>query len=168
MKSKTNSSFALPIETAEGTFVAGYSESGLAALRFPDDSRLPASKTQRIPRQIQDWHRETSRALMEALSGKEPQTLPPLDLSHGSAFQQQVWRALRKIATGTTLSYSEVAGRIGRPNAVRAVGGACGANPIPVLVPCHRVLAANHRLGGFSGGLNWKRTLLAREGLSVR
>jgi O-6-methylguanine DNA methyltransferase len=52
---------------------------------------------------------------------------------------------------------------IGKPKAVRAVGGACGANPIPVLVPCHRVLAANGKLGGFSGGLDWKRALLARE-----
>jgi O-6-methylguanine DNA methyltransferase len=61
------------------------------------------------------------------------------------------------------LSYAEVAEAIGKPKAVRAVGGACGANPIPLFVPCHRVLAANHRLGGFSGGLEWKRTLLARE-----
>jgi methylated-DNA-[protein]-cysteine S-methyltransferase len=72
---------------------------------------------------------------------------------------------LRRIATGRTKSYSEVASVIGKPGAARAVGGACGANPIPVLVPCHRVLAANRRLGGFSGGLDWKRKLLAREGV---
>jgi O-6-methylguanine DNA methyltransferase len=90
--------------------------------------------------------------------------LPPLDLSGGTGFQQRVWRALRRIGWGRTKSYAQVAEAIGSPTAVRAVGGACGANPIPVLVPCHRVLAANLRLGGFSGGLNWKRTLLAREG----
>jgi len=74
---------------------------------------------------------------------------------------------LRKIARGRTKSYGEIARAVGNPKAVRAVGGACGANPIPVLVPCHRVLAANNKLGGFSGGLNWKRELLAGEGVSL-
>ena len=68
---------------------------------------------------------------------------------------------------GKTKSYGEVARAIGKPKAVRAVGGACGANPIPVLIPCHRVLAANRKLGGFSGGLNWKRKLLAQERVSL-
>ena len=66
------------------------------------------------------------------------------------------------------MSYGEIARAIGKPKAVRAVGGACGANPVPIFVPCHRVLAANNKLGGFSGGLSWKRTLLAREGASFR
>ena len=78
-----------------------------------------------------------------------------------------MWRALRKIALGRTWSYAQVAQAIGNPKAVRAVGGACGANPIPVFVPCHRVLAANSGLGGFSGGLNWKRALLKREGIRL-
>ena len=72
-----------------------------------------------------------------------------------------------KISTGKTKSYGEIASAIGKPKAVRAVGGACGANPVPVLVPCHRVLAANKKLGGFSGGLDWKRSLLAREGVKT-
>jgi O-6-methylguanine DNA methyltransferase len=93
--------------------------------------------------------------------------LPPLDVSSGTVFQQRVWSALRKIRCGQTRSYGDIARVIGKPKAVRAVGGACGANPIPVFVPCHRVLAANRKLGGFSGGLNWKRTLLAREGVAV-
>ena len=91
-----------------------------------------------------------------------------MDLSAGSIFQQTVWRALEKIPTGQTRSYGEIARKIGNPKGVRAVGGACGANPIPVLVPCHRVLAANGKLGGFSSGLDWKRRLLAREGLTPR
>ena len=70
-----------------------------------------------------------------------------------------------KLAAGQTKSYGEIAGAIGKPKAVRAVGGACGANPVPVLVPCHRVLAANKKLGGFSGGLDWKLSLLKREGI---
>ncbi len=85
----------------------------------------------------------------------------------GTAFQKSVWQALQKIALGRTQSYGEIAAAIGRPRAVRAVGGACGANPIPVLVPCHRVLAANRKLGGFSGGLDWKRSLLKREAVII-
>ena len=82
-------------------------------------------------------------------------------------FQRQVWNSLRKIARGRTKSYGEIARAVGKPKAVRSVGGACGANPIPVLIPCHRVVAANKKLGGFSGGLNWKRELLAREGKNL-
>lgn len=74
---------------------------------------------------------------------------------------------MRKIKPGQTQSYGEIAAAIGKPKAVRAVGGACGANPIPLLVPCHRVLAANQKIGGFSGGLEWKRKLLARENVGV-
>jgi O-6-methylguanine DNA methyltransferase len=70
-----------------------------------------------------------------------------------------------KIPLGKTRSYGEIAQAIGKPKAVRAVGGACGANPIPVLVPCHRVLAANNKIGGFSSGLGWKASLLEREGI---
>jgi len=73
-----------------------------------------------------------------------------------------------KIKFGRTQSYGELAAAIGNPKAVRAVGGACGANPIPVLVPCHRVLAANQKIGGFSSGLEWKRKLLGREGIILR
>lgn len=72
-----------------------------------------------------------------------------------------------KLGPGETKSYGEIAEAIGKPKAVRAVGGACGANPIPVLVPCHRILAANKKIGGFSGGLEWKRRLLGREGVSL-
>ena len=169
MKSKTEF-FQLPVETPAGRFVAGYSERGLASLTFPDATLRPESMTQRIPavpQQVEAWHRTTSQALARALAGKPVEELPPLDLSSGTDFQQRVWNVLRKISCGETRSYTEVAREIGRPEAVRAVGGACGANPIPVLVPCHRVLAANKKLGGFGGGLDWKRTLLAREGVSL-
>jgi len=101
--------------------------------------------------------------LRAVLAGRNPEALPPLDLSGGTAFQRQVWNQLRKLRSGETSSYGELARRIGKPGAARAVGGACGANPVPVLVPCHRVLASDGGLGGFSGGLKWKRLLLARE-----
>lgn len=81
----------------------------------------------------------------------------------GTEFQQQVWAALRGIPAGTTMSYGQIAASIGRPAAVRAVGAANGANPIPVVVPCHRVIGADASLTGFGGGLERKRWLLAHE-----
>lgn len=81
----------------------------------------------------------------------------------GTAFQRTVWRALRDIPCGTTISYGELARRIGKPDAVRAVGTANGANPIGVVVPCHRVIGANGTLTGYGGGLHRKRWLLDHE-----
>lgn len=83
--------------------------------------------------------------------------------TRGTGFQRRVWSALREIPAGTTLSYGQLAARIGRPAAVRAVGAANGANPIPVIVPCHRVIGADASLTGFGGGLERKRWLLAHE-----
>ena len=81
----------------------------------------------------------------------------------GTPFQQRVWNALRAIPYGQVISYGELARRIGRPGAARAVGQANGANPIPVVIPCHRVIAADGTIGGFSSGLRIKRRLLAHE-----
>jgi methylated-DNA-[protein]-cysteine S-methyltransferase len=82
----------------------------------------------------------------------------------GTAFQRNVWAALRTIKAGTTISYGELALAIGRPNAVRAVGLANGSNPIGIIVPCHRVIGANRSLTGYGGGLPRKRWLLEHEG----
>jgi methylated-DNA-[protein]-cysteine S-methyltransferase len=82
----------------------------------------------------------------------------------GTPFQRDVWRALREITCGSTLSYAKLAGRIGRPTAVRAVGLANGSNPIGVVVPCHRVIGANGSLTGYGGGIERKRWLLEHEG----
>jgi O-6-methylguanine DNA methyltransferase len=84
-------------------------------------------------------------------------------IPEGTEFQQAVWREMKKIPRGQTRTYSEIAAAIGRPNAVRAVGTACGANPLPVFIPCHRVVARNG-LGGFGSGLPWKVLLLRMEG----
>ncbi len=190
-----NQFFQLSIATRDGQFIARYSAKGLAELRFPSVGRASpraASRRRRgneshflnselrtpnselngdssrrllqIPTHILRWHRATAAGLKSSLAGRKPKNLPPLDLA-GTEFQKRVWNALRKISPGQTKSYGEVAQAIGKPKAVRAVGGACGANPVPIFVPCHRVLAANKKLGGFSGGLNWKRSLLAREGI---
>ena len=81
----------------------------------------------------------------------------------GTAFQQRVWRALLEIPYGETVSYADVARRIGSPQAVRAVGAANGRNPIPIVIPCHRVIGSDGRLVGYGGGLTVKATLLALE-----
>jgi AraC family transcriptional regulator of adaptative response/methylated-DNA-[protein]-cysteine methyltransferase len=159
----------VPLPTPLGTFVAVFSEHGLAQLEFP--GRRPPSRAAarpcpapRLPAAQRRWAGLTARALARALQGRAPGRLPPLDES-GTAFQRAVWRALRDIPPGVTRTYAEVTRLVGRSaGAARAVGQACGANPIPVLTPCHRVVAAGGRLGGFSGGLAWKRRLLALEG----
>ncbi len=133
-------------------------------MRFPQKQRVPHRPPPDIPPQVQEWHTLTTEALKLALAGKKFGQLPPLDLNAGTTFQQQVWAALRTIPVGSTRTYGEIARMLGKPGASRAVGAACGANPIPVLVPCHRVLAAGSKLGGFSSGLNWKTLLLNREG----
>ncbi|MGO8836957.1 MAG: methylated-DNA--[protein]-cysteine S-methyltransferase [Limisphaerales bacterium] len=185
----------LPVSTRIGRFVARYSEKGLAELNFPPAGRVSsravsrrkrgdgsqfspseirnpkseivsASSRRLLQTKIRSWHRATGAALNAVLAGRAAKTLPPLDWSGKTEFQKSVWNALRKIPAGKTKSYGEIAQALGKPKAARAVGGACGANLIPVLVPCHRVLAANGKIGGFSGGLNRKRDLLAREGVS--
>ena len=88
------------------------------------------------------------------------------DLSHkaqGTQFQQTVWKALSEIDYGTTCSYADIAKRISKPNAVRAVGAANGKNPLTIIVPCHRVIAANGKLSGYAGGVDRKSWLLAHE-----
>jgi len=85
----------------------------------------------------------------------------------GTAFQRRVWDALRAIPYGTTTSYGELARRLGDPSATRAVGAANGKNPIPIIVPCHRVVGSRGELTGFGGGLDRKRWLLEHEGVAL-
>jgi methylated-DNA-[protein]-cysteine S-methyltransferase len=104
------------------------------------------------------------RALAELAAYADGGTLAcPVDLAGLPPFQRTVLIALRRIGRGQTISYGELAARIGRPGAARAVGNACANNPVPLWVPCHRVLASGGKLGGFSGGLDTKRALLALE-----
>lgn len=102
--------------------------------------------------------------LNEYFSGPRRAFSIPLDL-HGTPFQVAVWRALIDIPYGETRCYQDIAMAVGRPKAVRAVGMANGANPVPIVVPCHRVIGKNGSLTGYSGGLDIKTLLLQREGL---
>jgi len=149
------------IPTAHGSFLAHYSDSGLVELRFPE-----ADATQGNDIGCGNhWHTLTTAAVIAILRGASPGELPPLDLAGHTPFRVRVWEQLRRIPLGEAATYAQIAARLGEPNATRAVGGACGANPIPLIIPCHRVLAAGGKLGGFSGGLHWKRKLLSAEGI---
>jgi methylated-DNA-[protein]-cysteine S-methyltransferase len=101
--------------------------------------------------------------LQQYLDGQRQQFDLPVTFVSGTPFQQQVWSALQSIPYGRTVSYSEMAERVSRPRAVRAVGAAIGRNPLSMVIPCHRVVGANGALTGYAGGLARKQALLALE-----
>lgn len=108
--------------------------------------------------------REAEAQINAYFSGKLQRFSLPL-LPKGTEFQERVWAALLEIPYGETISYRELAQRVSSPRAFRAVGNANGKNPLPILIPCHRVIASDGSLGGYSGGLSIKKELLKREKL---
>jgi methylated-DNA-[protein]-cysteine S-methyltransferase len=143
-----------------GTLVLVRDEQGLTQLQLPSGKHAQAID----PR----WERDDDafddvRAeLDEYFAGTRREFTVPLHPS-GTAFQQRVWSELREIGYGETTSYGKIAGAIGEPGAARAVGLANGQNPLPIIVPCHRVVGANGSLTGYGGGLDAKRWLLSHE-----
>ena len=109
------------------------------------------------------WTGAAEQALAAYLSSRAPLDAVPLGVEAGTDFQRRVWEAARTIKVGSVWSYGELARRIGAPGASRAVGNALGANPVPIVIPCHRVIQSDEGLGGFSGGMRWKRFLLEHE-----
>jgi len=150
---------AVTITTKLGPLRLTITERGLASVKFCRSGGSFASRLQ----SKRDFPRDLVAQLKAYASGQPVRFTVPLDLRAGTAFQQAVWRTLRKIPRGETRSYAWVARKIGKPKAARAVGAACGANPVPIIVPCHRVVASDGSLGGFGGGLPLKRRLLALE-----
>jgi len=147
------------IQTKLGAFRIQFSSHGLSRLEFCKDGGSPP-----ISKQLaKNLPYDLARKLQQYAEGKPVSWEIPVDLSSGTIFQRQVWLTLTKIPYGETRSYGWVAKQIGKPKASRAVGAACGANPVPVIVPCHRVIAGDGSLGGFGGGLPMKRRLLALE-----
>jgi len=108
---------------------------------------------------------KTTRKVLQKVLGKTSGGLK-VQMT-GTGFQQKVWKELLKVPPGETVSYAELARRVKMPKAARAIGNAMGANPVPILVPCHRVIATGGGLGGFGGGLGLKRELLEAEGKSA-
>ena len=115
--------------------------------------------------QNKEFFKTLSPKMRAYFSGQGLKSKNSIDLLVGTRFQQRVWRALRSIPYGQTRSYRSIAESIGHPKSSRAVGTACGRNPLPILIPCHRVVKADGQLGGFTGGLGLKRHLLNLEGV---
>jgi len=101
--------------------------------------------------------------LVAYLEARAESFLPRLDLLRGTTFQREVWAELQRLHPGETISYAELARRIGRPSAIRAVAGACAANHLAIAIPCHRAVRADGSLAGFRWGTTWKRRLLNLE-----
>ncbi|MBN1257272.1 MAG: methylated-DNA--[protein]-cysteine S-methyltransferase [Planctomycetes bacterium] len=154
----------LQIPTQLGNFEAIFTVQGLCQLRWP--GRKITAKKVSAPDQVSKLGAQLKQQLNAYLSGKEITFTIPLDLSSGTPFQQSVWQALVKVPWGKGISYSELAKRSKKPTATRAVANACGANQIPIIIPCHRVLRADGCLGGWSGPAGLKGKLLAMEGIA--
>lgn len=150
------------IKAPVGRLIIAGDDEGLWLIEF-ERTRHPEPRTA-------DWAqgdtavlRETRKQLAAYFAGRLRTFDLPL-VSRGTAFQRSVWHALREIPYGATRSYADLARQIGKPNATRAVGAANGRNPVPIVVPCHRVLGSDGSLTGFGGGVDTKRLLLRLEG----
>jgi methylated-DNA-[protein]-cysteine S-methyltransferase len=143
---------------------------GIDALVLPKSSRqavlpeLRAAPAELLNGRTSPRLRKARAQLTDYLAGNRQSFDLPLDLSRGTNFQQKVWRALRRVSYGQLRSYRWVAGRVGGRQYARAVGNAVGANPMPIVIPCHRIVAQDASIGGFACGLPMKRKLLALEG----
>jgi len=150
------------IDSPVGPLLVAADEAGLRLIHFQAaHRRKPEASWQRDSAAFGDL----AAQLGEYFRGERRTFDLPL-APRGTPFQLATWRALSAIPYGETISYEELARRVGRPSASRAVGAANGANPLPIVVPCHRVIGKNGSLTGFGGGLDTKRTLLELEGAS--
>jgi AraC family transcriptional regulator of adaptative response/methylated-DNA-[protein]-cysteine methyltransferase len=157
-------------ESSLGSILVAATEKGVCAILLGDDPEILLRDLQnRFPKaQLIGGDKDFELLIAKVVGFVEAPRLGldlPLDI-RGTAFQQRVWQALRKIPVGATLSYTELAKRIGRPNAVRAVASACAANAIGVAIPCHRVVRNDGTISGYRWGVERKRELLAREAKS--
>ncbi len=153
------------VDTPIGTLTLAADADGLRHIEFPDN-RHPVDREDWIPGAsgaAADVLRITREQLREYFEGVRQSFDLPLR-PHGTAFQMDVWRMLATIPWGATWSYRDLARAIGKPEAVRAVGAANGRNPLPIVLPCHRVIGADGSLTGFGGGLPIKAALLQLEG----
>ncbi len=146
------------IPSPVGELLLTASADGLTGVYLPGEGLEPESGWEREPARFEECRRQ----LDEYFAGTRT-TFSVALAAPGTAFQHEVWDKLLEIEFGTTISYTELAHRVGRPNSQRAVGGANGRNPICIIVPCHRVVGANGSLTGYSAGVDSKRWLLDFE-----
>jgi AraC family transcriptional regulator of adaptative response/methylated-DNA-[protein]-cysteine methyltransferase len=151
-----------------GTVLVAATERGLCAVKVgPAEALLIEALRMEFARsELQRSDDElggVAACVRDLAEGRSPELQLPVHV-RGTAFQARVWDALRQIPAGTTRSYTQVAGSIGSPRAVRAVANACGANPVALVVPCHRLIRSDGSLGGYRWGIEVKAELLRREG----
>ena len=152
------------VKTRFGAFQLTASERGLTAIRFPGQFTFKEKSNGKTPESARKALRAGNRFLKRYFSRNwESGSQVPVDWQKLSPFETRVLKALRTVPPSSTTHYSALARKSGVPNGARAVGNALGRNPLPVLIPCHRVVRKDQSLGGFSGGLNWKRRLLNLE-----
>ena len=147
-----------------GIMLLAASEKQLAGIWFVGQRHQPDTSNW-APDEHHPLLRRVKTELDEYFAGQRHSFDLPLDMACGTAFQQSVWRALQAIPYGSSTSYSALSTAIGRPSAVRALGGAVGRNPFSIVVPCHRVIGAKGALTGYAGGLERKSALLQLEGV---
>ncbi|MDO5674417.1 MAG: methylated-DNA--[protein]-cysteine S-methyltransferase [bacterium] len=167
----------LYLPTRLGTFTLKADDAGLSSLLFPEEAEqeglisragsvegagVTTLATSTAPETASPLLQEAARQVLAYLNGRLFQFDLPLSYG-GTAFQRQVWQGLLAIPYGETMSYGELAAKIGNRNKARAVGGAAHVNPIGIIIPCHRLIGASGSLTGFGGGLAMKETLLAME-----
>jgi len=162
-----STTFHTTLATPLGRMRAAFDGPALVELAFVETSATaplaaPAQFPTQVPTRVASHLAALQAALDAYFSGRDVPFVVPLAPA-GTPFQREVWSALRDIPFGATASYAEIARRIGRPRAVRAVGAANARNPIAILVPCHRVIGADGSLTGYAGGLERKRALLSLE-----
>ncbi len=157
----TTRTVTMPYESPIGRLVLECDGDVLVGIWLPNERRHARNDADDVPPVL----KETASQLDEYFAGERTDFDVRMELD-GTEFQREVWTELTRIPYGETISYGELARRVGRPSAPRAVGQANGRNPIPVIVPCHRVLASNG-IGGYGGGLKVKRQLLAVEGVTA-
>ena len=149
------------LETPIGTLLIAGDEQAVRRIDFPKDGK-PGTPQPEWTESARGPVGQAMKQLREYFAGQRADFDLPL-APEGTEFQRTVWRNLQDIPYGETISYGELAKRVGNPKASRAVGAANGQNPIPIVIPCHRVIGANGKLTGFGGGLPTKEALLALE-----
>lgn len=162
----TGPSVRTTTESPIGTIVVESTDDAVTEILLPGPDGAPAALVGPEPRRRPAPLADAVAQLGEYFAGRRT-TFELALVTEGTPFQRQVWAALGEIPFGHTVSYAELAAMVGRPTAFRAVGQANGANPLPIVLPCHRVLASGGRIGGYGGGLAMKRTLLALEGVAL-
>jgi methylated-DNA-[protein]-cysteine S-methyltransferase len=151
-------------ETPMGALRLYFTDQGLTALEFAGEGASPGPDQGALPPHLQPYIEAVKRELTAYFQGVDTDFATITLAPQGTPFQRRVWQELRRIPRGQAISYKELAQRLGNPKASRAVGQANGRNPIPLIIPCHRVINADGGLGGYSSGLDRKRWLLRHEG----